>query len=166
MGKKGPGGGVCVWVAVVFYLNRPNTCWTQAPSAQTHHFFQTSEAKRHLGWYIYWAVVLYEWLNTGNYMRVKRRQQKARCNGPRTKKKKLCLKKKKSQNSMTWVKAVWVLKSLLETKINVDYIRLLKKKRTNNLARSRRWIPSRHTKANKCQIWTATANKHPFEPPQ
>lgn len=40
---------------------------------------------------------------------------------------------------MTWVKAVWVLKSLLETKINVDYIRLLKKKkRTNNLARSRR----------------------------
>lgn len=41
-------------------------------------------------------------------------------------------KKKKSQiqgNSMTWVKAVWVLKSLLETKINVDYIRLLKKKK-------------------------------------
>lgn len=30
---------------------------------------------------------------------------------------------------MTWVKAVWVLKSLLETKINVDYIRLLKKKK-------------------------------------
>lgn len=38
---------------------------------------------------------------------------------------------------MTWVKAVWVLKSLLETKINVDYVRLLKKKRTNNLAGSR-----------------------------
>lgn len=32
---------------------------------------------------------------------------------------------------MTWVKAVWVLKSLLETKINVDYIRLLKKKKKN-----------------------------------
>lgn len=30
---------------------------------------------------------------------------------------------------MTWVKAVWVLKSLLETKINLDYIRLLKKKK-------------------------------------
>lgn len=74
-------------------------------------------------------------------------------------------KKKKSQiqgNSMTWVKAVWVLKSLLETKINVDYIRLLKKKRTNNLARSRSWIPSRHTKANKCLNLDSNSQQAPF----
>lgn len=36
---------------------------------------------------------------------------------------------------MTWVKAVWVLKSLLETKINVDYVRLLKKKKNQQFGR-------------------------------
>lgn len=68
---------------------------------------------------------------------------------------------------MTWVKAVWVLKSLLETKINVDYIRLLKKKKEPTIWPDQEAeFPADIQKLINALIWTATANKHPFEPPQ
>lgn len=66
---------------------------------------------------------------------------------------------------MTWVKAVWVLKSLLETNINVDYIRLLKKKEPTIWPDQEAEFPADIQKLINALIWTATANKHPFEPP-